>query len=57
MGHRHCLSQHNGMNGHGALNHRVLRIGVHHVADRINYLIALDPQERRSKIFFASALR
>src|SRR6266581_7720993 len=37
------------MNVHGALNHRVWRVGVHHVEDRMNYLIALDPQERRSK--------
>jgi hypothetical protein len=32
-----------------ALNHRVWRVGVHHVEDRMNYLIALDSQERRSK--------
>ena len=31
------------------------RLGVHHVEDRMNYLIALDPQERRSKIFASAA--
>jgi hypothetical protein len=30
------------MNVHGALNHRVWRVGVHHVEDRMNYLIALE---------------
>ena len=40
------------MNVHGALNHRVWRVGVHHVEDRMNYLIALDPQKRRSKDLF-----
>src|SRR5438552_12993163 len=40
------------MNVHGALNHRVWRIGVHHVEDGMNYLIALDPEERRSKDLF-----
>src|SRR5882724_4714933 len=40
------------MNVHGALNHRVWRVGVHHIEDRMNYLIALDPQERRSKELF-----
>jgi hypothetical protein len=40
------------MNVHGALNHRVWRVGVHYVEDRMNYLIALDPQERRSKDLF-----
>src|SRR5947208_1882255 len=40
------------MNVHGALNHRVWRVGIHHVEDRMNYLIALDPQERRSKELF-----
>jgi hypothetical protein len=33
------------MNVHGALNQRVRRVGVHDVEDRLNYLIALDPQE------------
>ena len=37
---------------HGALNHRVWRVGVHDVEDRVNYFIALDPQERRSKDLF-----
>ena len=40
------------MNVHGPLNHRVWRVGVHDVEDRMNYLIALDPQERRSKDLF-----
>src|SRR5207244_6920348 len=40
------------MNVHGALNHDVWRVGVHSVEDRMNYLIALDPQERRSKYLF-----
>src|SRR2546430_14745397 len=40
------------MNVHGALNHRVRRVGVYHVEDGMNYLIALDPQERRSKDLF-----
>src|SRR5215470_4723784 len=40
------------MNVHGALNHRVWRLGVHHVQEGVNYLIALDPQERRSKDLF-----
>src|SRR5215468_5685801 len=40
------------MNVHGALNHRVWRLGVHHVQEGMNYLIALDPQERRSKNLF-----
>ena len=35
------------MNVHGALNRRVRRVGVHHVEDRLSYLIALDPQQRR----------
>jgi len=40
------------MNVHGVLNHRVWRVGVHHVEDRMNYFIALDPQERRPKDLF-----
>ena len=40
------------MNVHGALNHRVWRVGVHDVEDGMNYLVALDPQERRSKDLF-----
>jgi hypothetical protein len=43
------------MNVHGALNHSVQRVGVHHVEDRMNYLIALDPQKRRSKDLFRKA--
>jgi hypothetical protein len=35
------------MNVHGALNHRVWRVGVHHVEDGMNHFIALDPQESR----------
>jgi hypothetical protein len=38
------------MNVHGALNHHVRRFGVHHIEDRMNYLIALDPQERSSTV-------
>jgi hypothetical protein len=33
------------MNLHGALNRRVWRVDVHHVEDRVNYLIAPDFQE------------
>ena len=40
------------MNVHGALNHRVWRVGVHHVEYRMNSLVALDPQERCSKDLF-----
>src|SRR5207247_4996229 len=40
------------MNVHSALNHRIWRVGVHHVEDRMNYLIALDPQKRRAKDLF-----
>ena len=32
------------MDVHGALNYRVWRVGVHHVKDRMNFLIALNPQ-------------
>jgi len=39
------------MNLHGAMNNRVWRVGVHHVDDRMNYLIALDPKERRAKLY------
>src|SRR5262249_39717561 len=41
-----------GMNVHGALNHRVWRVGVHHVEERMNDLVALDSQKRRAKDFF-----
>jgi hypothetical protein len=40
------------MNVHGALNHRVWRVGVHDVEERMNYLVGLDPQERRAKDLF-----
>jgi hypothetical protein len=34
----------NRMNVHGAMNHRVRRIAVHHAEDRLDDLIALDFQ-------------
>src|SRR5262249_8224721 len=37
------------MNVHGALNQRVWRVGAYHVEERMNYLVALDSQERCSK--------
>lgn len=40
------------MNVHGALNHRVSRVGVHHVKNRMNYLVALDPGSQAPRIFF-----
>ena len=40
------------MNVHGALDHRIRRLGVHHIEDRMNNLIAFDAQERRAEDLF-----
>src|SRR5215467_1410876 len=40
------------MNVHGALNHSVWRLRVHHVENRMNDFIALDSQKRRSDDLF-----